>query len=94
VSGKLNNPAALPPEEKRAPVPIGKEAGWVPRAGQGDVKKRKFFILPGLEFRPLCRPAPLSLNILKETCSGRYLMKPTRRYGSNGDSLSPLCVCK
>jgi hypothetical protein len=32
--------------------------GWVdPRTGVGDVKKRKIFALPGLEFRPLCRPA-------------------------------------
>jgi hypothetical protein len=32
--------------------------GWVgPRAGLYDVEKRKFFTLPGLELRPLCRPA-------------------------------------
>jgi hypothetical protein len=34
-----------------------------PIAGLDDMEKRKFLILPGLEFRPLCRPArsqPLS----------------------------------
>jgi hypothetical protein len=32
--------------------------GWVdPRAGLNDVEKGKFFILPGLELRPLGRPA-------------------------------------
>jgi hypothetical protein len=31
---------------------------WVdPRAGLDDLVKRKFLILPGLEFRPLGRPA-------------------------------------
>jgi hypothetical protein len=31
---------------------------WVdPRAGLEDVEKRKFFLLPGLEIRPLGRPA-------------------------------------
>jgi hypothetical protein len=28
-----------------------------PRAGPGDVEKRKFLTLPGLELRPLGRPA-------------------------------------
>jgi hypothetical protein len=33
--------------------------GWVGRrAGLDDVEKRKFLILPGLEFLPLDRPAP------------------------------------
>jgi hypothetical protein len=43
--------------EERAPGThwIG---GWVgPRAGLDDVEKRKFLTLPGLELRPLCRPA-------------------------------------
>jgi hypothetical protein len=32
--------------------------GWVvPRAGMDDVEKRKFLTPPGLEFRPLGRPA-------------------------------------
>jgi hypothetical protein len=42
---------------KEPPVPnwIG---GWVgPRAGMDDVEKRKFLTLPGLELRPLDRPA-------------------------------------
>jgi hypothetical protein len=29
----------------------------VPRAGLGDVEKRKFLTLPGLELQTLCRPA-------------------------------------
>jgi hypothetical protein len=32
-----------------------------PRAGLDDVEKRKFLILPGLELRPPCRPAPSQL---------------------------------
>jgi hypothetical protein len=32
--------------------------GWVgPRVGLDDVKNRKFLTLPGLEFRPIGRPA-------------------------------------
>jgi hypothetical protein len=32
--------------------------GWVgPRTGPDDAEKRKFLTLPGLELRPLCRPA-------------------------------------
>jgi hypothetical protein len=32
--------------------------GWVdPRAGPDDVEKTKFLIIPGLELRPLGRPA-------------------------------------
>jgi hypothetical protein len=32
--------------------------GWVdPRAGQDDLEKKKFLILPGLELQPLSRPA-------------------------------------
>jgi hypothetical protein len=35
------------------------EKSWVdPSAGLDDVEKRKFLTLPGLELRPLCRPAP------------------------------------
>jgi hypothetical protein len=34
------------------------KGGWVgPRTGLDDVEKRKFLILPGLELRPLGRPA-------------------------------------
>jgi hypothetical protein len=32
-----------------------------PRAGLNDVEKRNFLTLPGLELRPLCRPAVASL---------------------------------
>jgi hypothetical protein len=41
--------------------------GWVgPRAGLDDVEKGKFLTLPGLEPRPLGRPAPSqSLNRLR-----------------------------
>jgi hypothetical protein len=51
-----SRPGRFTPGE-RAPVPhsIG---GWVgPRAGLGDVEKRKFLTLPGLELRPLSRSA-------------------------------------
>jgi hypothetical protein len=49
----------------RGRITIGEKAtgthlirGWVgPRAGLGDVEKRKFMTLPGLELRPLGRPA-------------------------------------
>jgi hypothetical protein len=50
-SGELDAPAALPP----VLISIG---GWVdPRADLDEMKKRQFFILPGLELRPLGRPA-------------------------------------
>jgi hypothetical protein len=36
------------------------------RAGLDDVGKRKFLALPGLELRPLCRPAhSQSLHVLR-----------------------------
>jgi hypothetical protein len=47
----------LPPPRERA---YGTHwiGGWVgPRAGLDDVEKRKFLTLPGLELRPLARPA-------------------------------------
>jgi hypothetical protein len=56
VSGQLHAPAALPPG-KGSPGThwIG---GWLgPRAGLDDMEKRKFLTLPGLELRPLGRPA-------------------------------------
>jgi hypothetical protein len=40
VIGQRHAPAALP-QEKEPPVPIEKEAGWVPRAGLDAVTKRK-----------------------------------------------------
>jgi hypothetical protein len=48
--------SALRTEER---VPGNHKIGsWVdPRAGLDDVEKTKFLILPGLELRPLCRPA-------------------------------------
>jgi hypothetical protein len=45
--------------------------GWVnPRAGLDDVEKRKFLTLPGLELRPLGRPARSQLLYLL-----RYLIR-------------------
>jgi hypothetical protein len=56
VSGQLHAAAAFAPGE-RAPGTHWIE-GWVdPGAGLGDLEKRKFLTLPGLEFRPLGRPA-------------------------------------
>jgi hypothetical protein len=55
VSGQLHAPVALP--RGRAPGThwIG---GWLgPRTGLDDVERRKILSLPGLEFRPLGRPA-------------------------------------
>jgi hypothetical protein len=40
VSGQLHAPAALPPG-KELLVPIGKEAGWAPRAVLDAVVRRK-----------------------------------------------------
>jgi hypothetical protein len=46
--------------------------GWVdPRAGLDNVEKRKFLTLPGLELRPLSRPAR-SLSIYRL----RYIHSP------------------
>jgi hypothetical protein len=56
VSGQLHAPAALPPGE-RAPGAHWTGGGLDSRAGLDDVEKRKFLILPGLELRPLGRPA-------------------------------------
>jgi hypothetical protein len=52
MSGQLHAPAAL----RRGKTHwIG---GWVdPRAGLDDMEKRKFLTLPGLELRPIGRPA-------------------------------------
>jgi hypothetical protein len=48
VSGQIHAPAALPRKERNPGTHwIG---DWVgPRAGLGDVEKRKFLTLPGLE---------------------------------------------
>jgi hypothetical protein len=56
VSGQLHTPAALPPEE-RASGTLWIGGGVDPRAGLDDLEKRKFLTLPGLELRPLGRPA-------------------------------------
>jgi hypothetical protein len=56
VSGELHAPAALPPgKEPPGTYCVG---GWVnPRAGLDHLERRKFLTLPGLELRPLRRPA-------------------------------------
>jgi hypothetical protein len=54
-SGQLHAVAALSPG-KELPVLIGYEAGY-PRIGLDDVERRKMFLLPGLELRPLGRRA-------------------------------------
>jgi hypothetical protein len=56
LSGQFT-PLPLYPRRKSPPCPhcIG---GWIdPRTGLDDLEKRKFLILPGLELRPLGRPA-------------------------------------
>jgi hypothetical protein len=51
--------------------------GWVdPRAGLDDVEKRKFLTLPGLEHRPLGRPAR-SQSLYRLCCPGSW-MQPKR----------------
>jgi hypothetical protein len=56
VSGLLHAPAALPRGEKTFGTHwVG---GWVgPRTGPHDVEKRTISPLPGLELRPIGRPA-------------------------------------
>jgi hypothetical protein len=50
--------------------------GWVdPRAGLNDIEKRKFLTLPGLELRPLCRPARSQSRIkvvVPKMCATHY----------------------
>jgi hypothetical protein len=51
-----SRPCRYTPEERA--LGTHWRGGWVgPRAGLEDVEKRKFLTLPGLEFRPLDRPA-------------------------------------
>jgi hypothetical protein len=46
--------------------------GWLgPRASLDDVKERKFLILPGLELRPLSRPAR-SQSLYRLRYAGSY----------------------
>jgi hypothetical protein len=66
VGGQFHAPAALPPEEESS-VPIGYEAGWAPGAGLDDVNRRKILPLPGLELRPLGRPARCYTDCAKLT---------------------------
>jgi hypothetical protein len=56
VEWSASRPVRFTPEEKAPGTHwIG---GWVDhRAYLDDVEKRKFLTLPGLELRPLCRPA-------------------------------------
>jgi hypothetical protein len=56
VSGQLHIPAALPPGE-RAPGTHWIGSWEDPRAGLTDMEKWKFLTPPGLELRPLGRPA-------------------------------------
>jgi hypothetical protein len=60
MSGWNHAPAALHPgKEPPGTHWIGGWAGHI--TGLNDVEKRKFLTLPGLELRPLCRPAQLWL---------------------------------
>jgi hypothetical protein len=64
-----SRPAALPPGE-RAPGTHWR-GGWVDlRAILDDLEKRKFLILPGLELRPLGRPARSS-SLYRLRCPGK-----------------------
>jgi hypothetical protein len=56
LKGRLHAPAALPSVKKAPGTHL--MGGWVGlRVGLDDVERRKFLILPGLELRPLGRPA-------------------------------------
>jgi hypothetical protein len=69
-----------------------------PRAGLDDVEKRKFLTLPGLELRPLCRPA-LSQSLYRLSYPGskylyvqilfQLLLHPVR-----SKTKSKYCICK
>jgi hypothetical protein len=61
--------------------------GWLgPRAGLDDVDKRKFLTLPGLELRPLGRPAR-SQSVYLLSCPGsstwppKYIINKYMMYG-------------
>jgi hypothetical protein len=57
--------------------------GWVnPRAGLDDVEKRKFLTLPGLEFRPLGRPARKLKEDWNEIREGRIKEEGREEEGS------------
>jgi hypothetical protein len=55
MSGQLHVPAALPPGKEPRTHWIGSLVGH--RTDLDDVQKKKFLTLPGLELRPLGRPA-------------------------------------
>jgi hypothetical protein len=80
--GKLNVPAALPPEEK--PPSTHWIGDWMgSRTCLVDVEKRKFLTIPALELRPLGRPARsqslyrllLEIGIKVKQYPGHYHMK-------------------
>jgi hypothetical protein len=53
--------------------------GWVePRTGLNDMEKRKFLTLPGLEFRPLGRPAN-SQSLYRLRYPGSLPLKATNK---------------
>jgi hypothetical protein len=70
---QIHAPAALPPgKEPPATHWIG---DWMdPLAGLDDMEKRKFLTLPGLEFRPLSRPA-LSQSLYQLRYPAPYQME-------------------
>jgi hypothetical protein len=62
MSGQLHAPAALPPGERAQDIHWIE--GWVdPRTGLGNLEKRKFLTLPGLELQPLGHLACKSVTI-------------------------------
>jgi hypothetical protein len=75
-----SRPGRFTPEEKA--LSIHWIRGWVGRrAGLDDVEKRKFFTLPRLELRPLCRPAcSKSLYRLRYTVSIVYECIHTKKH--------------
>jgi hypothetical protein len=55
-SGQVHAPATLPPGERATSTHL--IGGWVgPRAGLGDMERRKIMSLVGFELRPLGRPS-------------------------------------
>jgi hypothetical protein len=71
MSGQLHALPLYPRERAPGTHWIG---GWVdPRAGLGDLEKRKFLTVPGLELRDLGRPArSQSLYRLRYPGSNNY----------------------
>jgi hypothetical protein len=73
-----SRPGRFTPWESPGTYWIG---GWVsPRAVLDDVEKRKFLILPGLELRPLGRPARIRVNkSMRMSRVGRGNMRNARK---------------